>query len=294
MPRHKQHKQRLVKNTKGHVIAQVSGVQTTIFRDIYHHWMVSNWPIAIMAVTLYYLAINCVFAAFYLLDPDCISNARPGSYSDAFFFSVQTLLTVGYGNMTPHNLYGNILTVIEAWTGVVSTAVVTGLIFTKFSRPTSRVLFSQKAVVTSRDGKPCLMFRLANERGNHIAEAHIRVALVRDEMTIEGEEVRRFYELKLTRDYNLLFFLTWTVVHTIDEESPLYGHNHDSLRAQEMQIVISLNGHDSTFAQSIYTRHSYSAEDVVFGARFKDILSRSVNGIRQIDYQFFHDIEEDS
>src|SRR5262249_23589165 len=159
----------------------------------------------------------------YLLLGHAIANARPGSFSDAFFFSVQTMATIGYGQMAPATFAAHVLVSVEAFVGLVGFAMVTGITFSKFSRPTARILFSNVAVVTQRDGVPCLMFRMANERGTSIVEAQAHVVLTRSETTLEGEKVRRFYDLKLLRQQNILFALSWTALHPITQESPFSG-----------------------------------------------------------------------
>lgn len=165
----------------------------------------------------------------------------------------------------------------------------TGLFFAKFSRPTTRVLFSRAAVISVRDRVPSFMFRLANERGNRIVEAQLHAVLVRNETTAEGEFVRRFHDLELARSQNAVFFLSWTAIHPITERSPLYGATQVSLKAEEAEIVISMVGLDETFSQTVHARYSYAADKIVWNARFKDILHPRPDGGWMIDYTHFHD-----
>jgi inward rectifier potassium channel len=258
--------------------------------DKYHFLLVSSWPRLLAILFAVYIASNAVFATLYLLGGDTIEGARPGSFTDAFFFSVQTMSTIGYGKMVPRLLWSNALVAIEALTGLLGLALVTGLIFAKFSRPTARVLFSRVAVVTQRDGLPCLMFRMANQRGNQIVEARVHVVLARTETTLEGEVLRRLCDLELTRTQNALFALSWTVIHPITAMSPLCGATASDLAAAEAEIIVSMTGLDETFAQTVHARHSYVSDEIVWGARFVDILSRLPDGRRLVNYAQFHDV----
>ncbi len=260
--------------------------------DLYHFLLTSTWPQLLGLIVLLYLTSNALFAAVYLLAGDGIENARPGSFADAFFFSVQTMATIGYGRLVPRSALVNVLVTVEAFVGLLGLALVTGLIFAKFSRPTARVLFSRRAVVGPRDGVPCLMFRMANERGNEIVEAQVHVVLARNETTAEGESVRRFHDLELSRRQNAIFAFSWTAIHPITERSPLHGATPASLAATEADIVVSLIGLDEAFSQTVHARYSYSAAEIVWGGRFADILIPLPDGRRRIDYARFHDVVE--
>jgi inward rectifier potassium channel len=201
-----------------------------IQRDAYHYLVEASWPRLLLILLGLYLTVNSIFAGAYLLQPHSIGHARPDSFLDAFFFSVQTMATIGYGTLVPRTRYANVLVVLETSVGILGLAMITGIIFSKFSRPTARVLFSQRAIVTRRDGMPCLLFRMANARATQIVDAQATVLLARSETTLEGEGVRRFYDLELSRQRNPIFALTWTAIHFIDEASPLYGATPRSSR----------------------------------------------------------------
>jgi inward rectifier potassium channel len=265
-----------------------SGAPRRVLGDAYHALLNAHWSVLLAIFATYYVVANVLFALAYLAGGDDLAHAH--SFTDDFFFSVQTLATIGYGSIAPKTLYANILVAIEAFTGVLGFALATGLFFAKFSRPTARVLFSRVAVVTLRDGVPSLMLRLANERANQVVEAQVHVALALSETTLEGEEVRRFYDLALTRTRTPIFVLSWTVVHPITESSPLYGATHDSLMEREGEVIVSVTGVDETFSQAIHARYSYLADEIVWGARFVDIMSQLPDGRRHIDYGRFHDI----
>ena len=274
----------------GRLIIVRTGARSGFFTDLYHLLLVSSWPRLMSIFVIGYVAANCVFAELYLLGADSIEGARRDSFADAFFFSVQTMATIGYGKLVPRTLWANALVTVETFVGLLGLAMVTGLVFAKFSRPTARVLFSRVAVITRRDGIPCLMFRMANQRGNQIVEARVHAVFARNETTVEGEPLRRLHDLRLLRDQNALFALTWTAVHPITEDSPLYRATAASLAADEVELIVSLTGLDETFSQTVHARHSYIADEIAWGARFVDILSRLPDGRRQVDYSRFHDI----
>jgi len=258
--------------------------------DLYHVLLTASWTRLVLSVAACYVAGNTLFALGYLLDPGGIAHARAGSFEDAFFFSIQTMATIGYGQMVPHSLYTNVLVTIEALVGLLGFALMTGLIFAKFSRPSARVLFSRVAVITQWDGSPALLFRMANARGNQIVEAQVHLVLARDEITQEGESFRRLYDLELTRRQHALFTLTWTAVHPLTAQSPLAGATPASLAATDTEIIVSLTGLDETYEQTVHARYVYTAGDIVWGARFVDVLSRLPDGQRRIDYPRFHDV----
>lgn len=258
--------------------------------DLYHFLLVSSWSRLLLLLGIVFVGSNCLFALAYLLAGDSIQGARPGSFADAFFFSVQTMATIGYGHMVPRTLWANILVAIESLVSLLGLAVVTGLTFAKFSRPTARVLFSRVSVIAPWDGVPSLIFRMANQRGNHIAEARVHVILARNETTAEGDVFRRLHDLQLVRDETALFALTWTAIHPISDVSPLNHATRESLAESEAEIIVSLTGLDESFSETVHARHSYRAEDIVWGARFVDILSRLPDGRRQVDYTRFHDV----
>jgi len=253
------------------------------FDDFYHQLMTSSWPLLLLEVAAAFVAVNCLFALGYLMLGG-VEHARRGSFADAFFFSVQTIATVGYGQMVPVSFAANLLASGEALAGLLSFALATGLIFSKFSRPSARVRFTRNAVISVRDGAPSLMFRMANVRANQIVDAQIHVVLERQERTLEGEQVRRFYDLDLTRYRNAIFNYSWTAIHPINQDSPLYGATSESLNASDAGIVVSLTGIDETFSQTVYARYNYEAKDIIWGARLADITGRTPEGEFFLDF----------
>ena len=200
------------------------------------------------------------------------------------------MATIGYGVMAPRSIFTNVLVSIEALSGLTSLAVVTGLVFARFSRPTARVRFSRVAVVAPRDGVPSLMFRAVNQRSNRIVEAQIHLVMSRREMTREGESMRRFYDLAITRARNALFSLSWTVVHPIVEGSPLLGETPESLKTSQAMIIASLVGMDESFLQNVHVRYVWLADEIIWGMRFADVLHEFPDGTFAIDYSRFDDV----
>jgi inward rectifier potassium channel len=268
------------------------GAPRYVWSDFYHRLLGASWWQVALVIVVSYTAANALFAALYLELGDAIENARPGSFEDAFFFSVQTMATIGYGKMVPRGPLGNLLVTIEALIGLLGVAMATGLLFAKFSRPTARVMFSKVCVVSLRDGVPSLMLRMANERESRIVEAQLRVVLLKSGTTQEGESVRRFHDVALVRGTTTTFALTWTAVHAVVPGSPLHGETAESLAAQDAELWVSLMGLEETMSQTVHARHGYLARDIRWGERFVDILGRLDSGDRSIDYTRFHETEK--
>jgi inward rectifier potassium channel len=282
----------VAKLPRGKRVAVMKGQDKGRFLDFYHDFLTTSWPVFFLQLAAMFVAVNLVFALLYVADRGGIANARPGSFADAFFFSVQTLGTLGYGVMAPRTLYTNLLVTVESFSGILTIALFTGIIFARFSRPFARVVFSKVAVVASFDGVPTLMFRAANQRGDSIMDAAVTVSLARQYTTREGVTMRRFQELKLLRSNSSLFALSWTVMHPIDEASPLYGLTQEQMLAQDMEIIVMLSGVDENLADRIYTRHAYWADEILWRRRFVDVISVAPSGERMVDLTLFHDTIE--
>jgi len=272
-----------------------SSYQRALFRDLYHALLSMRWSRLLSLVGVAYFGINLLFGAAYFLAGngalDGIGNTDSWRrFVDCFFFSVQTLATIGYGKISPVSLLAHGLVSVEALAGLLGLAMVTGIVFSRFSRPTARVVFSDKALISSLGGQPSLTFRIANSRLNQIVEARIRVVLARNETTSEGLTFRELYDLKLERDMSPLFSMTWTVVHPIDSESPLKGITSELLAQSETELLVTLTGIDETFLQSVYSRFSYAVEDLVWNAQFSDMISQTSEGRVHIDIKAINDI----
>lgn len=268
---------------------RVIGASRLPLRDIYHAFLRARWPVALGAIVLGYLSLNAAFAVAYVFLGG-VAHARPGSFADAFYFSIQTMGTIGYGAMFPETPAANALVVMESVTGLVVTAVATGLVFSKFSLATSRIVFAERAVIAPMDGVPTLMFRLGNERSNRIIEALIRVTMVRTERTREGMLFYRMLDLALTRERSPVLSRSWTAMHRITPESPLFGMDPASLKAQEVELFITVVGTDDTSLQPVHARQRYTDQAVVWGARHADVLSEEEGGTLVLDLRRFHEV----
>lgn len=265
------------------------GLRRAWFGDFYHLALRTPWWCFLLGAALLYLVTNAVFAILYLIEPGAIANARPGSFWDAFFFSVETIATVGYGQMYPATLYANLVMTLETLVGMMLVALATGIIFARFSRPTARILFSRVAVIGPYNGRPTLSLRLANQRRNQIRRAEVELHLLRDEETTEGIMIRRFYDLKLLRHRSPAFAMTFTVMHEIDRDSALSGITPATLAAQNAEIIVTATGIDETIAQEVHARASYLPEEIRWNHRFADVVAWTEDGRRAIDYRRFHD-----
>ena len=289
--REKRERRRIVSRTGIGPRVTVLGLPHDSLRgDVYHTFTQMPWTTLVGLAVIGYLSLNVGFACLYLLGGACVSNMKPGSFVDAFAFSVQTLATIGYGVMAPVTMYAHVLVAIEALCGVLSFAMITGVVFAKFSRPTARVLFSDVACVGFHDGRRVLMFRMANERTHsRIVEARVGVTFTSEAMSKEGVSMRRFYDMKLVRESTPIFALSWTAMHVIDETSPIYGETWESLCHAHAEIVVSFSGLDEHLSQPIHGRHSYIGDEIRFDARFADVISFEPDGGRVFDLRHFHE-----
>ena len=269
-------------------IAVMKGQDSSRWTDVYHAVLRAPWWAFFLGLAAFFGAINVVFALLYLSDPNGLAHVRHGNFWDAFLFSVQTIGSINYTVFVPQTIYANVIVSIEAFCGILTIALFTGIILARFSRPYARVVFSNVAIIAPFDGVPTLMFRAANQRGNQILDASITISVARQQTTKEGITMRRFEELKPVRERTSLFALSWTVMHRIDEQSPLFGITPDSCYDNQLEIIALLNGMDETLADRIYARHSYTPDELVWDRRFVDVISM-VNGRRVVDLRRFHD-----
>jgi len=273
------------------VIAE--GLHLNFWADISHRSMTASWPAFIGGAALVFVAFNAVFALFYWIGNEPISNVPGGAYIDYLYFSIETLSTAGYGDMHPQTHYGHFIATVELFTGVFSMSLMTGLIFARFSRPNARLLFADYPVISSHEGKRTLMVRFANERHNIIGNATARLWMLKNVVTMEGRPLRRFYELPLIRNEHPALALSWTLYHVVDEESPLYGLNADDLDASKVSLLVVVSGYDVVAAQIVHARKSYDHSDIRFGQRYADIIGTSEDGRIRINYGRFHETFEE-
>lgn len=267
------------------------GRRASPHEDVYHFLLVRSWSVFLAFGAGLYLAICTLFALLYFVVPGSIGGTSQHSFEDAFDFSVQTMSTIGYGTLVPANRWAHLLVMVQALSNILLVALFTGLTFAKFARPRARVLFTDRMVVGTRDGVPHLMVRLANWRHNQVVEAQIRMYMLVTERTREGEVLRRPVELALVRDKTPMFMLTFLAMHRIDASSPLATDaQRQRLIADGVDIVVAFTGLDETLGQQIHARCTYSVKQIVWGARFVDIVSTTPDGAREIDYTQFHEV----
>jgi inward rectifier potassium channel len=282
---------RVVRLGSREVIAE--GLRLSFWADISHRCMTASWPAFIGGAVLVFIVFNAVFAAFYWIGNQPISNVPAGDYIDYLYFSIETLSTAGYGDMHPQTHYGHFVATVELFTGIFSMSVMTGLVFARFSRPSARLLFAENPVISDHDGEKTLMLRLANERHNIISNATARLWLFKNTISKEGQPFRRFYELPLSRNESPALALSWTLFHVIDETSPLYGLTAEDLKANNITLAVVVSGYDSVAAQTIHARKSYEHPEIRIGHRYAEILGTTEDGRLRVDYSRFHDTLED-
>jgi inward rectifier potassium channel len=255
--------------------------------DLYHELLRAPWWLALTSIAAMVLAINLVFALVYVVTGG-IANARHGSFADAFFFSVQTVGTIGYGAMYPQTMAAHLAVTAESIVSLVAVALATGIVFTKFSMPVARLEFARDVVLYVQDGMRTLALRVANRRGNFIVEAQVRVTLVRAETTKEGLFFYRLHDLRLVRNRTSALGRSWTVLHRIEEDSPLRDLTPDSLLSADVELIVAVTGLDGTTSQTLHARHRYLPEEFRFGARYADMLSPRPDGRVELDYAKLH------
>jgi inward rectifier potassium channel len=272
---------------------ETRGLISGFWTDLYHRSMSVYWPVFFGTAAAIFITLNAVFAFFYWLGNEPIANVSPDlpRVMSLFYFSIETLATVGYGDMHPQSNYGHLIATVEIFTGMSFLAVMTGLIFARFSRPRARFLFARHPVVTIHQGQPTLMIRVANSRNNTISQATARLWLLRVETTLEGRQYRRYHELLLDRREHPVFALSWSIFHTINETSPLYRVTSHDMASVDAALTLNLSGVDDSSAQQLYARQFYSYQDIKWQYRYKDMTSTSATGQMLIDYELFHDVE---
>ena len=269
------------------------GVGRFDFHDPYHLAVTLSWPQFILALLGTYLLVNLAFATLYWLVPGAIANSQKNSLADAFFFSFETLATVGYGEMYPGSLYGHLVACAEIATGLGFTAIMTGLTFVRFSRPKAKFLFADRLVVCAHNSAPTLMLRIGNGRLEPLADARAKLHVLLRDVTAEGAAFRRVHELKLLRSHLPVFPLTWTMMHVVDEHSPLYGLDSDALIAGESSVFVTLEARDPTLATVVHELRTYGPHQVEFGVRYLDVISTLPDGTTLADMTLVSATEPD-
>jgi len=266
------------------------GLEKRFFDDFSHRSMTTSWPRFVMGAAVVFLLLNAIFAFVYWLGDDPVANVPQGSYIYDLYFSIETISTVGYGDLHPQTHYGHIVASVEMFTGLFYAGVLTGLIFARFSRPRARVLFADKMVVTNHEGHRTLMIRMANERQNTISNASAKLWIIRA-ANEDGRYFRAIYKLPLLRRESPVFMLSWTIFHRIDESSPMFNLTSEDFARLNAAFVIIIDGFDESSAQIVRARRGYTHADLRFDERYVDILSSSEDGELTLDYRKFHHTE---
>jgi inward rectifier potassium channel len=266
----------------------VIGARSRPLQDLFHLLLRASWPRALAIIVSVWLCVNALFALIYM-QVGGIANSS-GDFLDSMFFSIETMGTIGYGEMAPATRAAHAAVMLQSVTGLLLTALATGLVFTKFALPSARLVFSNKMAIAPMDGVPTLMVRVGNDRSSTIAEARVRVGMVHTDVTREGVTMYRLEELQLARDSTQALTRSWTVMHKIDEKSPLYGLTPDDLVEREIEFFVTVVGTDDTSRQPVHGRHRYLDTDLSWGARHADVLREREDGLLELDVRKFHDM----
>ena len=252
------------------------GVTEFDLSDPYHLALTLTWPQFFLGLLVVYLAINMVFALLYFAAPGTVTNLEPGSLLGAFFFSIETLATVGYGNMAPVTLYSHLVSTVEIFVGMLLTATMTGLVFVRFSKPRAKIIFADKAVVRRSDGRTRLMVRIGNGRMYPLHDATARLTTLVSEVEPSGQRFRYLVDLKLLRDDLSSFPLTWTVIHEVTEDSPLAllrTADRQTLEASGLRVMLSVTARDPSLGAQVYASATFAAQDIALDMRYADAVT---------------------
>lgn len=269
------------------------GVSRFDLRDPYHLALTASWPVFTLSVLALYAAINIMFATFYAAMPGSIGNARPGSIADGFFFSMETLATVGYGQMYPATTYGHVVSIAEIMAGLAFTTITTGLIFVRFSKPRAKILYADHMVITPYNGMPTLMVRIANGRMSMMTDLTVKLSALICEHSTEGHSMRRVNDLTLVRSNIPMFALTMTMMHRIDEHSPLYGHTAQSMLDGDVRLFLSVEARDSAINSTVHDLKDYKSQHIRFGMKYVDTVTVEPDGRTMADLTKLSAIEPD-
>jgi inward rectifier potassium channel len=260
------------------------------FLDLYHDLLRTKWGVFTLLWLFTFLFINAFYGFLYFILPHSEFDGFKFEsgihhYFECFFFSVQTFGTIGYGKVSPVGFAANLVMTFECYTSLFVIAVMTGLIFARFSKPNAKIIFSNEAVIKTFNGIPYLMFRIANSRQNTITDANVKVTAIMDDATTG---FREFHDLKLERDFSPIFALSWTIGHDIDETSVLYNLTHDELVERNMELIVTVRGVDTVLSQTLYAKHSYLPSEILREHNFENVIKRNENGNLELNLEKFH------
>ncbi|MDB5121690.1 MAG: ion transporter [Sphingobacteriales bacterium] len=284
-----------IMNRDGSTNIKRKGLPVIRNADTYNSLITMSWSKFLFLILVAYLAINTLFAYLYMLiGIEHLNGVVPGAwlnnFFDAFFFSAQTISTVGYGHISPKGFITSLLAAIESMLGLLSFALATGLLYGRFSRPSAKIMYSENMVIAPFEDGEALMFRLANYRSNQLIEIEAQV-LFSMNVNENGNVFRKYWPLNLERNKISILTLSWTVVHPINSESPLWELTTADLKENKAEFIIFLKAFDDTFSQTVHSRTSYSYERVVWKAKFKSAIETDSNGILTLDMGAISDYE---
>jgi inward rectifier potassium channel len=283
-------KSRIV-SRNGHETVRRIGMKSRWNEDLYHQMLTVSWTRFMALSAAFYVVANLFFAFLYWVDSNSIANVGPNRFLDLFFFSVETFSTVGYGVMAPQTIYANCVMTLETLAGIMAVALLTGVLFARVSLPTAAVMFSKVAVIDIHNGKPALMVRFGNQRRSQIIDATVGMAVLRSETTAEGKFMRRLHDLRLQRERTPVVAISFTAVHVIDEDSPLFEVWENRLTEGNTELLITVVGYEETMGQTVHARASFLPEEILPRRRYCDIFGVGDDGRRVVDYRMFHETE---
>lgn len=256
----------------------------SLWDNTYYHLITMSWARFTAFILSGFVLLNCMFSLLYCtIGIEYLNGTVPGSFfknfTQAYFFSSQTLTTVGYGHVSPSGLLTNVVASFESFLGLLTFALISGLLYGRFSRPQAKVVFSEKMIVAPYQSGQGLMFRMGNARRSELIETEVQVLLAFNQRGEEGTLERKFYPLELEINKISFFSLSWTLVHPLNDKSPIFNFTPQDLMDANAEMMVLVKGTDETNQQQVHARHSYTAAEIVWNARFRPVIGRNEKGV---------------